>query len=270
MMSNQGKDTIPRVIHYIWFGRKAKSKEVKKCIASWRRYCPGYKIVEWNESNYDIRKNQYMYEAYQAKKWAFASDYARYDIIYQYGGIYLDTDVELVSSMELVLQDMMFMGFLENRRVNSGLGFGSVSGNPIIKEILQYYEGRSFYKTNGQMDLRNCNHNETKVLVKHGLLRNGKEQWLDYVHVYPQEYFNPKGEVPSEKTISVHHFSGSWTSIAHRTRRKKNLFLQKNLRRTSALYVIHITDNLWDFFEKAEQLYFKLCRRNKERKTWQV
>lgn len=261
-MSNQDKNAIPCVIHYIWFGKGPKSKEVKKCIASWRKFCPNYKIVEWNESNYDIRKNQYMYEAYQAKKWAFASDYARYDIIYQYGGIYLDTDVELISNMDYLLQNMMFMGFLENRRVNSGLGFGSVPRNPIIKEILQYYADRSFYKANGQMDLRNCNHNETRVLVKHGLMRNGEEQWLDYVHVYPQEYFNPKGEVPSEKTISVHHFSGSWTSIWHRTRQKKNKFLQKKLKRANAIYVIQITDKLWDFFEKVEQLY---CHKLREK-----
>lgn len=125
---------IPKVIHYVWFGKNPKTKSIKKCIASWRKYCPDYRIIEWNETNYNIRKNRYMYEAYKAKKWAFASDYARYDIIYQFGGIYLDTDVELVASMDPLLHNKMFMCFLEDKRLNSGLGFGSIPHNPIIKD----------------------------------------------------------------------------------------------------------------------------------------
>lgn len=251
-MSEVNKAEIPHIIHYIWFGKKPKSKEVKKCIASWHKYCPGYRIIEWNETNYNIKKNRYMYEAYKAKKWAFASDYARYDVIYRYGGIYLDTDVELVSSLDPLLHNSMYMGFLEDKRVNSGLGFGSVAGNLILKEILQYYDGRSFYKRNGEMDLRICNHNETSVLVKHGLVRNGEEQWLDYAHVYPREYLNPVGEKPTEKTISVHHFEGSWTSFTRRTRRKKNVFFRKVLGNQAAELMILITDQLWDFFGEIE------------------
>lgn len=251
-MGRQDQHEIPRIIHYVWFGKNPKSREAKKCISSWRKYCPGYKIVEWNETNYNIKKNRYMYEAYKAKKWAFASDYARYDIVYRYGGIYLDTDVELVSDLDELLHNKMFMTFLENRRVNSGLGFGSIAGNPIIKEILQYYEGRSFYKANGKMDLRNCNHNETKVLAKHGLIRNGEEQFLDWAHIYPREYMNPAGEIPTEKTVSVHHFNGSWTSFAHRTRRKKNMFFRRRLGAKTARFVIRTTDVIWDIFDKIE------------------
>lgn len=253
-MMNQKLDEIPQIIHYIWFGGNPKSKSVQKCIASWKKYCPGYKIVEWNESNYNIRKNRYMYEAYKARKWAFASDYARYDIVYRHGGIYLDTDVELVASMDKLLRNQMFMGFLEDCRVNSGLGFGSVKGNPILKEILQYYDGRSFYKKNGEMDLRICNHNETLVLVKHGLVRNGKEQDLDFAHIYPCEYLNPAGEIPTEKTVAVNHFSGSWTSRTHRSRRKKNVFLNRSLNQQNAALLIRMTDRIWDIFEKVEQL----------------
>ncbi|MCM1233269.1 MAG: glycosyl transferase [Ruminococcus flavefaciens] len=248
------KQRIPKVIHYIWFGKNHKNKSVKQCIASWKRNCPDYKIVEWNETNYNIKKNHYMREAYEAKKWAFASDYARYDIIYRYGGVYLDTDVELISNIDKLLQNKMFMCFLENSRVNSGLGFGSVARNPIIKEILQYYDGRSFYKANGEMDLRTCNHNETRVLVKHGLLRNGKEQWLDDAHIYPQEYLNPPYQIPTEKTIAINHFNGSWTSFAHRTRKNKNDFFMKNLGRKNADFIIHTTDKIWDVFDKVEQI----------------
>lgn len=244
-MNGQDKCGIPRVIHYVWFGKNPKSKSVKKCIASWHRHCHGYKIIEWNESNYDVRKNRYMYEAYKAKKWAFASDYARYDIIYRHGGVYLDTDVELVANMNKLLDNLMFMCFLEDRRVASGLGFGSMKGNPIIKEILQYYEGRSFYKADGRMDLRVCNHNETDVLARHGLERTGKEQWLDFAHIYPREYMNPAGS-PAGKTIAVNHFDGSWDNFAQKAKRQKNIFLNKIPMKGVSDFLVCLTDTVWD------------------------
>lgn len=215
-MIQKPAERIPSIIHYVWFGGSPKSDEVKRCIKSWEKYCPSYKIVEWNEDNYDISVNRYMYEAYKEGKWAFASDYARYDIIYRYGGIYLDTDVELVAGMNGFLDDRMFMGFLENKRVASGLGFGSIARNPILKEILEYYTERSFYKDNGEMDLRICNHNETAVLVNHGLICNGQEQWLDWAHIYPQEYLNPLDLVPTQNTVAINHFSGSWKETKHK------------------------------------------------------
>jgi len=259
------KAEIPRIIHYIWFGNNPKSRSVQRCIASWRRHCPGYRIIEWNESNYNIKKSRYMYEAYQERKWAFASDYARYDIVYHHGGIYLDTDVELVASLDSLLHDQMFMGFLEKRRVNSGLGFGSVKGNPILKEILQYYEGRSFYKQNGEMDLRVCNHNETLVLVKHGLVRNGEEQQLDHAHIYPAAYFNPVGRTPVGETVAVHYGDGSWTSPVRRSRKRKNIFFEKNLGQENAIRAIRLTDIVWDMFEKIEYFFLRKKRRKKER-----
>lgn len=243
---------IPKVIHYVWFGRNPKSKIVQKCIASWHKYCPEYKIIEWNETNYNVKKNQYMYEAYKAKKWAFASDYARYDIIYKYGGIYLDTDVELIANMDEFLRNHMFMGFLEDRRVASGLGFGSVAGNPILKDILQYYNKRSFYKPNGKMDLRVCNHNETLVLVNHGLIRNGQEQCLDYAHIYPRECLNPIGQIRTDRTIAVNYFNGSWANFARRTKRKKNMFFIKVFGKEKAKYMISITDKVWNFLDKQK------------------
>lgn len=244
---------IPKVIHYVWFGKNPKSHRVKKCIASWKKYCPDYKIIEWNEDNYNIKKNRYMYEAYKAKKWAFASDYARFDIIYTYGGIYFDTDVELVSGIDDFLYDDMFMGFLKKSRVASGLGFGSVAQNPIIKEILDYYENRSFYKADGEMDLQVCNYNETEVLVKHGLVRNGKEQWLDHGHIYPSEVFNSDSVIPTGKAVAINHFAGSWATFTHRTRNQKNLFLARHLGRKKVEISIRITDKIWNIFEFIEQ-----------------
>lgn len=252
-MHRQNSYKIPKVIHYVWFGKNPKSNTVKKCIASWKKYCPDYQIIEWNETNYNVKKNRYMWEAYKAKKWAFASDYARFDIIYRCGGIYLDTDVELIKGLDEFLDNDMFMGFLEDKRVASGLGFGSVARNPIIKEILDYYKERSFYKPNGSMDLRICNHNETRVLVKYGLERSGKEQWVSGGHIYPREVFNPVNGIPSVRTVAINHFAGSWTSIVHRTRNKKNMFFNQHLRKKNAEYAIRITDIIWKGLGMIEQ-----------------
>ena len=251
------EEKIPKIIHYVWFGKNPKSKAVKRCIASWERCCPDYKIIEWNETNYNVKKNRYMYEAYKAKKWAFASDFARYDIVYRYGGIYLDTDVELVKSLDNLLDNKMYMGFLENKRVNSGLGFGSVAGNPVIKEILEYYKDRSFYKKNGEMDLTICNKNETAVLIRHGLLQNGKEQQLDWVHVYPKEYFNPDLQRPVENTYAINFFGGSWCTRTHRTRNKKNMWIRRHFSGDTQEKFIDATDRLWNVIERLEDKFVK-------------
>ena len=150
----------------------------------------------------------------------------------------------------------MFMGFLENRRVASGIGFGSVKGNPILKEFLQYHDQRSFYKRNGEMDLRVCNHNETLVLVSHGLVGNGEEQWLDYAHIYPREYLNPVGRKPPDKTISVHHSGGSWTSFSHRTRKRKNMFFLQIFGQQNAVWIIYVTERIWDVIVNDFKFFF--------------
>ena len=103
---------IPKIIHYCWFGGAELPEKDRKCIESWKKFCPDYQIIEWNENNYDVTKNTYMYQAYQAKKWGFVPDYARLDIIYQHGGIYLDTDVELVKNLDSLLENDAFMGFV--------------------------------------------------------------------------------------------------------------------------------------------------------------
>ena len=140
---------IPKVIHYCWFGKNPEPDDVKQCIASWHKYLPDYEIKRWDESNYDVHKNQYMSDAYKEKKWAFVSDYCRIDVIYQYGGIYLDTDVEVIKSFDPLLSEEMFCGFesrdplmfkkgaIIEQSVNFGLGFGSVSGHKVLKQILE-------------------------------------------------------------------------------------------------------------------------------------
>ena len=131
--------SIPKVIHYCWFGKGEMPKLAKKCIKSWKKYCPDYEIICHNEDNFDCFQNRYMSEAYQAKKWAFVSDYARLKIIYDNGGIYLDTDVEIIKPIDDLLRNKGFMGFDEKGIVATGLGFGAEKGNEIIGEFLKDY-----------------------------------------------------------------------------------------------------------------------------------
>ena len=130
---------IPKIIHYCWFGRNSKPHSVLKCIKSWEKYLPDYKIIEWNEDNFPIEDNIYCKQAYECKKWAFATDYARLWIIYNYGGIYLDTDVEVVKSWDPLLKHDCFIGRQPGYQVNTGSGFGAVKGHPLIKIMLDDY-----------------------------------------------------------------------------------------------------------------------------------
>ncbi len=144
---------VPKVIHYCWFGGNEKPDIIKKCIQSWREKCPDYEIKEWNESNFDVTINRYMYEAYQNKKWGFVPDYARAWIIYHYGGIYMDTDVELLDNMDSFLNYDSFMFWESEIFFNLGMGFGAEKGNQIIKAVMDEYENRAFIKPNGKLDM---------------------------------------------------------------------------------------------------------------------
>lgn len=238
---------IPKIIHYCWFGGKPEPEEVKKCIASWRRFCPDYIIKRWDESNYDINRCKYMADAYKEKKWAFVSDYARIDIIHTEGGIYLDTDVEVIKSFDELLTEKMFCGF-ESRdpvgfkknmpieySVNLGLGYGAEKGHPYLKELMDLYQSLSFYNADGTLNLIACPRYQTQVLVKHGLIANNETQRLPQCIAYSPEYFCPKSNVtdrflyPLDKSFSIHHFTVSWASDkdleARNWKNKLNKFL---------------------------------------------
>lgn len=219
---------IPKVIHYCWFGGKKKPQDVLDCIASWKKYLPDYRIIEWNESNYDITKNQYMHDAYKEKKWAFVSDYCRIDVVYQEGGIYLDTDVEVVRSFNDLLTEKFFCGF-ESRdpimdikkiryeeSVAFGLGFGSIKGHKILKDLLDLYAKMNFYNPDSSLNLMACPHYQTEVLKNYGLVANRKTQRFEGGIAYSPEYFCPQSNLTdemlclTENTYSIHHFTGTW------------------------------------------------------------
>ena len=210
MSMKPGKITcIPKVIHYCWFGKNKIPEQFQKYIDTWKQWCPDYQIVEWNESNYDIEKNVYMKTAYEQKRWGFVPDYARLDIIYNHGGIYLDTDVEICKSFDDLLNANFFCGFQRNFFVALGLGFGAVKHNAIIKEFRNFYDDLEFNLTPSPSY-------QTKVLKKHGLVCNNTFQNLgNGAFVYPTDFFDPQG-FPSgiirktENTHSIHHYSETW------------------------------------------------------------
>lgn len=206
---------IPKIIHYCWIGGKPLPESVRKCIRSWKKYCPDYEIIEWNENNYDFTKNNYMREAFEEKKWGFVPDYARLDIIYTYGGIYLDTDVEIVKSFNDLLELEGFAGFETEKYVNFGQGFGARKGNSLIKEIMDSYENICFKNDDGVLDLTASPELNTETLEKIGLKRNGEYQSFDGFVFFPPDYFCPKsfedGIIRTTKnTYSIHHFEASW------------------------------------------------------------
>lgn len=209
------KMLIPKVIHYCWFGKNNIPYENRIWMQSWRKYCPDYKIIQWNEDNYDITKNQYMLEAYESGRWGFVSDYARLDIIYQNGGIYLDTDVELVKSLDELLYQSAFMGWEDGMCVATGLGFGAVKENELLKEMRDYYDDIYFIKEDGSYNLTPCPLLQTKVLQKHGLKRNGEYQVIKDIAILPVTYlcgkpFRVLHDTRTEYTFGIHHFQGSW------------------------------------------------------------
>lgn len=209
---------IPKVIHYCWFGKGDIPYENRVWMESWEKYCPDYKIIQWNEDNYDVTKNRYMFEAYQVKRWGFATDYARLDIIYQNGGIYLDTDVELVKSLDELLYQPAFMGWEDGLRVATGLGFGAVKGMELLREMRDYYDKIGFIKEDGSHDLTACPTFQTRVLQRYGLKKDGEYQIIKDIAILPVTFLCGKPsyllhDTYTEHTFGVHQFQGSWANI---------------------------------------------------------
>lgn len=214
-LASSRESKIPKKIHYFWFGGNPIPELESRCIASWKRVCPDYEIIRWDESNYDIHQNKYMEQAYKAKKWGFVPDYARLDVIYKYGGIYIDTDVEIVCNFDELLGLSGFAGFESKKYVALGLGFGALPENRIIKLLKDDYETREFIREDGQFNLTPSPALQTEVLLKYGLCLNNKFQQIQDMTILPSECFSPDNNmIPhiTDNTFSIHHFSGSWTT----------------------------------------------------------
>lgn len=207
---------IPKVIHYCWFGGNPLPKSALKCIESWKKFFPNYTIKEWNESNYDVKKIPYIAEAYEAKKYAFVSDYARFDILYHHGGIYFDTDVEVIRSFDDILANGAFMGCETNGvDVAPGLGMAAAPGLDLYKDVLAYYDTQRFLMPDGTMNMETVVTKLSRLLVEHGMQNISGIQGVSDVTIYPKEFFNPldnnTGEMNITKnTHSIHWYTMSW------------------------------------------------------------
>lgn len=206
---------IPKKIHYCWFGRNPIPEKYKKWMESWKKFCPDYEIIEWNEDNYDVTQNEYMYEAYKNKKWGFVPDYARLDIIYKHGGIYLDTDVELVQGLDDLLCQKGFAGFESEDAVALGLGFGAVAGLEIIAKMRDEYNEKHFVSETGELNLVASPVLQTECLKKYGLELNGEYQVVEGLAIYPEKMFSGKSIYTrrvklKDYTRAIHHYDGSW------------------------------------------------------------
>jgi mannosyltransferase OCH1-like enzyme len=204
---------IPKIIHYCWFGKSKLPKLQVKCIESWKEHCPDYEIIEWNEDNFDISSNKYVYEAYNKKKWAFVSDYVRLYVLYHFGGIYMDTDTEVLKPIDIFLSNNSFFGF-ESEKFVFASPIGSIKYHPTLKSLLKYYNNRSFMKNDGSCDLTTIVVMITNHLMAKGLIPNNSFQIVNGITIYPTEYFCPIDSTGKLKitnnTYAIHHFVASW------------------------------------------------------------
>jgi hypothetical protein len=212
---------IPPLIHYCWFGNNPLDRLAEKCIASWKTFFPNHEIKAWNDSNYDVSTIPYAREAYAQKKYAFVSDYVRFDVLYRYGGIYFDTDVEVIRSFDSILQNGPFMGVEEEGRINAGLGCGFEKKMPILREILDLYAGISFVNPDVRDTVTVVDY-ITLVFRNRGFDGKGGIQMISGITVYPEEYFNPVDYDThylniTTNTCSIHHGAASWVGRPQRT-----------------------------------------------------
>ena len=208
------KQQIPKKIHYCWFGKTQMPLQFQRNIMTWKEKCPEYEIIRWDESNYDVTKNKYMSQAYTMKKWGFVPDYARLDIINTYGGIYLDTDVELLKPLDELRKVKLYCGFEDEKHINFGLGFGAQANNAILQEMIEMYEKMDFINSKGMMNLTASPVYQTQVMEKHGLIRNGHTQKKESFLALSPEYLSPINAVgvgtPTPYTYSIHQYAATW------------------------------------------------------------
>lgn len=227
---------IPRIIHYCWFGKNPLPQSAINCIESWKKFLPDYEIREWNENNFDVNIIPYTAEAYSAKKYAFVSDYARFWILYKYGGLYFDTDVEVIRSLDDIIARGNFMGCENPYQPNvapsqlaiaPGLGLGVNPGLGLIKELIGTYSDRHFIKSDGSYDTKTIVATTTEVLCRHGLKMTDDIQLCSETWIYPFDYFCPKDKRTliinlTSNSRTIHHFDATW--IPTRTK-LKNRFI---------------------------------------------
>ena len=228
---------LPRTIHYCWFGGDEKNELTRRCIESWKRFAPDCEIVEWNEQSFDYSHNAYARQAYEAKRWSFVSDYARLVILYENGGIYFDTDVELIRPIDKLFEGGGFIGFEQADRlgrffVNTGGGCGAVRRDPVVAAMKARYDDISFCLADGSENLQPCPLYNTEAMREFGLRCDNTMQQIGAITVYPYDYFCPVSWRTHKSTItpntySIHHFDASWLSTQEKKKRRRERLLDE-------------------------------------------
>lgn len=214
---------IPKIIHYCWFGPKPIPELEKNCIESWKLQFTDYEFMFWNENTFNTSEINFVHQAYQMNHYAFVSDYVRTKVLYEYGGLYLDTDVEILPNFPRVIKnDRCFIGFEDQTRVGTAI-MGFFSGHPIMKKFMEYYINNDFVYKNGDVNTIANVSIFTDILSKHGLTGDGKKQILGDVEIFPRQYFYPKKLKENDfkvtpETIAIHKFSCSWLTERERNR----------------------------------------------------
>lgn len=212
---------IPKIIHYCWLSGEEYPETIKLCISSWRKHLPDYEFILWDINKFDVNSVKYVKQAYEAGKYAFASDYIRLYALYHYGGIYLDSDIEVFKSFDDLLDDAAFTGFENDKDIAAWI-FGSEKGNPLFKELLDYYVDKEFVFSNGSYNMIPNVVPVTAILEKHGLIRNNTFQKLDYITVYRRDFFCPMipnsdyEDCYTSNTHCQHLFNGGWIDTEQR------------------------------------------------------
>ena len=204
---------IPKKIHYCWFGGKPLPPIARKCLASWKKYCPDYEIIEWNEKNYDLTENEYVRWCYANKKWAYLSDYVRLAVVNAEGGIYFDTDVELIRRIDRLLVNEAFFAFENDQYVASGLGFGAEAGHDTVRKMMEPYAALR-EDAQGHMQMTGCPILNTEALLPLGLRRDGTRQTVAGALILPADFMNPYDDAVgklnrTKNTISIHWYAKS-------------------------------------------------------------
>lgn len=256
--------SIPKIIHYCWFGPKEIPKMEQSCIASWKKYLPDYQIMFWNENNFDVNSVKYTEEAYKNGKFAFVSDYVRMYALYEHGGIYFDTDVEVLKNLDCFLQDNAFIGFENKTMIGTGI-IGAEKKSPLFKMMLDYYASHNFIDNNGNMDTTTNVQIITKALTELGFVPHNSEQVLPGIHIYERDIFCPKkmddGSFSvTERSVTIHKFAGSWST--ERERKRGTNVVWRNVMRPFLKRIRLITTNVLgeERAKRVEAKFRKLLR----------
>lgn len=209
------KPVIPKVLHYMWLGGRPMPEKLEKCVESWKMFCPDYEIVRWDETNYDVHKNAFMSETYDNGRYGFVPDFARLDILYQYGGIYMDTDVEVVRGLDGLLYQEAFCGVEKWQVINFGGCCGAVKGYVGLEPFLEGWRMRRILREDGTLDNLSSGLIDTKIALNAGYLINGENQNVLGINIYTYDYFHPYDYMSgmmhrTNNTFSIHHFNGGW------------------------------------------------------------